>query len=105
MEKGSNVNFIDSQGNSPLICAIQKKSLPIVKLLIQNGANINYLNHINNKTLLKYAVDLGQKDIVKYLAGHKAETYINPSKPSHPTSKDISEHGHINFDMFEYLMF
>jgi len=105
LEKGSNVNFIDQQGNSPLIYAIQKKSLPLVKLLIQHGANINYLNHTNNKTLLKYAVDLGQKDIVKYLVGRQADTYINPSKTSHPVSKDISEHSRINFDMFEYLMF
>jgi len=105
IEKGSNINYIDKQGNSPLIYAINKKCLSIVKQLIKNGANINYLNKNNHKTILKYATEMGQVDIIKYLMGRNADEYIKPSKELINMSKDISESSHVNFDMFEFLMF
>ncbi|ORY81103.1 ankyrin, partial [Neocallimastix californiae] len=43
IDRGSDVNFIDIFGHSPLTCAIQKRSLSMVRLLIEHGANVNYI--------------------------------------------------------------
>ncbi|OUM58266.1 hypothetical protein PIROE2DRAFT_16516 [Piromyces sp. E2] len=105
IEKGSNINYIDKQGNSPLIHAINNKCSSIVKKLIKNGANINYHNKKNYKTILKYAIETGNVDIIKYLMGRNANDYMKNPKEMMSMSKDISESSHVNFDMFDYLMF
>lgn len=42
LKKGGNCNFIDSRTNfTPLHCAILNHNLDVVKLLVENGADIN----------------------------------------------------------------
>jgi ankyrin repeat protein len=69
IEKGSDVNQENSgSGNfTPLYYAIQIKSLPLVKLLVQNGANVNYFLHSKNQSLLMYAIEIGDLTIIDYL--------------------------------------
>jgi len=74
IDRGSDVNFIDIFGHSPLTCAIQKRSLSMVRLLIEHGANVNYIiedrnysKHTKDKSLLMYAIELGELAIVQYL--------------------------------------
>jgi ankyrin repeat protein len=117
LEKGSNVNFVDEQGNSSLFYALKKKLSPIVKLLIRNGANINNLSTSKHKTILKYASCL-DGDITKYLMGQSdisCENYSSdPSNLRNNIDMDISE-SHTNntnngkdkymMEYLEYLMF
>jgi len=64
---GSNVNFIDNTGNMALVYAIQKKSLPLVNILIINDANINYLIPSKNQTILMYPIELKELNIIQRL--------------------------------------
>ena len=38
------VNQPDSEGKTPLILAVEHFNNPIISLLIENGANVNYIN-------------------------------------------------------------
>ncbi|KAG4094576.1 ankyrin [Neocallimastix lanati (nom. inval.)] len=67
IERGSDVNFVDMEGNTPLVYAIEKKSLSVVMLLIKNGANINFFIKNRNLSIVMYAIELNRVDIVKYL--------------------------------------
>eukprot|EP00833_Pecoramyces_ruminatium_P006505 jgi/Orpsp1_1/1180537/evm.model.c7180000073809.1 len=67
IERGSDVNFVDKDGNTPLVYAIEKKSLSVVMLLIKNGANINFFIKNRNLSVVMYAIELNRVDIVKYL--------------------------------------
>lgn len=70
IKKGANVNYENENHKTPLIHALQLKSLSIVEILVENGANINYKKpNISYKysTILKCALDSGKIDIVKYL--------------------------------------
>ncbi|ORX43114.1 ankyrin, partial [Piromyces finnis] len=68
---GFNVNFINRQGLSPLVYAIHQHSLPIVKLLVEHGAYVNY--SIENglgpakKSILMYAIETNYFPIIQYL--------------------------------------
>jgi len=67
IKRGADINFEDNEGNTPLIYAIQNGSLPIIELLVENGANVNYVIKSKNKSVLTYAIELGELDIVKHL--------------------------------------
>ncbi|ORX76884.1 ankyrin, partial [Anaeromyces robustus] len=73
IERGSDVNFINPKnGKSPLIYAVKKKSLPMVKLLIQYGADVNHNNNMGYSSLC-----LSSRDdffpIFKYLLENGAD--------------------------------
>eukprot|EP00833_Pecoramyces_ruminatium_P008834 jgi/Orpsp1_1/1182866/evm.model.c7180000082986.1 len=67
IQKGSNVNYVDDHKNTPLIYAIQKELNQIVYTLIKNGANVNYYNEEDNKTVLTYAIETKKKIIIKLI--------------------------------------
>jgi len=67
IERGSDVNAVDKEGNTPLVYAIQKKSLSVVMHLIKNGANINFFIRNRNQSIVMYAIELNRVDIVKFL--------------------------------------
>jgi len=73
---GADVNFIDEDGNTPLVYAVNNNYLPIVKLLVKNGANVNFIiqNYMgdNDQSLLLYAMKLGSKVIIKFLIDYNA---------------------------------
>ncbi|XP_031631593.1 26S proteasome non-ATPase regulatory subunit 10-like [Contarinia nasturtii] len=60
------IDPIDDTGATPLILATLKGSLPIVKLLIERGANVNHQNN-NGHTPVKYAGSKNHKDILLHL--------------------------------------
>lgn len=69
LEKGavSDINIADDFAKwTPLIAAVNVDNIEIVKLLLENGADVNHRDKINS-TALKYAKIRGNKDIVKLL--------------------------------------
>ena len=60
------VNAANEEGNTPLFYAIDANNIDVVKLLIENGANINQHNN-GGHTSLHWASVKGHKRIVKYL--------------------------------------
>jgi ankyrin repeat protein len=68
------VDFRDHRGRTPLQIAVQKENKPLIKLLIDHGANINArLPH--GGTLLHYAVGNGNHEILEFLF----ELKVNPN--------------------------
>lgn len=60
------VDEADDTGATPLILATLKGSLPICKMLIERGANVNHRN-ANGHTPVKYAGSKNHKDLLTYL--------------------------------------
>ncbi|MDQ7824135.1 MAG: ankyrin repeat domain-containing protein [Candidatus Eremiobacteraeota bacterium] len=68
------VNLFVINGNRPLHYAVQQNRLEIVKILVQNGADVNAKNHIG-VTPWETAAAQGFGGIAEYLAGKGARTY------------------------------
>ncbi|ORX87446.1 ankyrin [Anaeromyces robustus] len=101
IKKGSDVNFIDNLGNSPLVYAIQKKSLSIVNLLIKNEANLNYIIKSRNQSILMYAIELEEMEIIHILIEYGADINFKNSEGD-SAIKMASQKGKL--DIFEYLV-
>jgi uncharacterized protein len=67
IEKGANINNVDSLGNTPLINACKLGKLKSVKILLANGANPNQANYESKKPL-DIALKLGSKELIDLLA-------------------------------------
>ena len=65
LDKGAKVEM-DNTHPSPLMEAIENGNIPLMKLLIENGADINKTNE-NGFTPLMEAVDEGEFGVVKFL--------------------------------------
>lgn len=69
-EKGANLNAVNKDNDSALICAAGLGNMNIVLLLIENGADINAVNSQNISALL-FATNSGQGNIVRLLLENK----------------------------------
>lgn len=69
-EKGANLNAVNRDNDSALICAAGLGNMNIVLLLIENGADINAVNSQNISALL-FATNSGQGNIVRLLLENK----------------------------------
>jgi ankyrin repeat protein len=63
-EKGANVNSQDWYGVSPLTITAIVENIELVKVLLENGADINIKNE-KVHTPLSYAASLGHVESVK----------------------------------------
>jgi len=70
IHRGANVNQPGREYDSPLIVAAEKGCLPIVKLLIEKGADVNYVTSNDRVTALSAAVVSGHLSVLEYLADH-----------------------------------
>jgi ankyrin repeat protein len=66
------ISLIDK--NDALKTAIYHRRGEIIKLLLNNGAEVNYLNE--RETPLSFACDEGRKDAVKILLKHGADVHV-----------------------------
>jgi len=90
IEKGSNINMVDSNGNSPIMYAIQKNHLSTVDLLINNGGDINIKNK-KDETALNIARNMKNKPIINYLYDKGYNVYN-------------TENNEITFEMMKQIM-
>ena len=51
LDGGANVNALDDSKNNVLIWAVDKKNLPMVKLLVEFGADLHQKNKYGNNAL------------------------------------------------------
>ncbi len=65
-----NVDGVNDQGITPLMFACVVGDLPIVKLLIEHGAN----KHLRNNLPSKIAKKFNHPHIVRYLDGEKTNS-------------------------------
>jgi ankyrin repeat protein len=64
---------------TPLIAAIDKQSLSMVKILVQTGAELQYINTFGvERTPLQRAAEIGNLDIVRYLIDQDATVDTTP---------------------------
>jgi len=73
--KNYEINAVDENGISLLFHAIQYSNFDIVKILIENGAEINIRN-VSKITPLMVAADIGNIDMVNLLVEKGADTNI-----------------------------
>lgn len=66
-----NIDATNNNGDTPLILAIEQKYLPAIKLLLQNGANINKQHNNNGFTPLRFAIEKDYLEGVRYILGHE----------------------------------
>lgn len=77
--EGTNINSIDSHGNTALITAADHNKEEVVRLLVNNGANINIQNEAG-ETALMIAAEEGSIDIVCFLLDAEADPNIRDRK-------------------------
>ncbi len=76
---GADINIIDSDGDTPLIYAVQRESVDIVRLLIDAGADINATNRNGDTPLIyaiqfiKYTIQCKNNEVIRLLINAGAE--------------------------------
>ena len=83
IEKGVNINTLDSQGFSPLHWAIGKGNFELVELLLKHGADIN-LKAADTTTPLHIAVQRSHTQIVDLLLCYGADVNVVTSDGNTP---------------------
>ena len=97
------INTIDSCRRTPLHCACKKGKLELVRLLIENGANLE-VRGPGDTTPLSYACHHGHLDIVKFLQDQGADLF-GRTKCHNKTSLHWACIGNAdNVQMVEYLL-
>ncbi|MBN1988572.1 MAG: ankyrin repeat domain-containing protein [Bacteroidales bacterium] len=71
LNAGAKINAFTNQ-TTPLIAAVKKNNLDMVKFLIEKGADPNIVKPYMNEYALYYAVKNGNKDICEYLVNNGA---------------------------------
>ena len=71
LAKGADINASASAETALLSAGWRKQSLPLMKFLIEHGADVNYANH-NGDTALIDAAELGKVGSMKLLLAHGA---------------------------------
>lgn len=74
--QGANLNCSTATGITPLMLAVSKGDINIVKFLLENGADINMTGTNNGNTALHIATSFKNIDIVHLLIEHQADQTI-----------------------------
>ncbi|MHC4489615.1 MAG: ankyrin repeat domain-containing protein [Planctomycetota bacterium] len=77
LDGGADVNDKDDNGWTPLLIAIQRNQVRVVKMLIEKGADVNepIVEVIRIRSPLKLAMDMGHKEIAILLRTHGAKEF------------------------------
>jgi len=66
IDKGERLNTQDNYGNTPLMMACKANQTKIATLLINSGADVNYINNYSQKAL-DFAMSMNNKDLINLL--------------------------------------
>lgn len=69
IKRGAGLNF-ERNDETPLILAIRDRKTSIAKLLLEAGADPNFAESVNGGTPLRWAVQMGNVEIVEILINH-----------------------------------
>ena len=73
LDNGANVNYIDSNGLSPIIIASTKGNNDMIALLLENGADINLVDQNTGYSPLMFAIALSYPDTASFLIQNSAD--------------------------------
>lgn len=90
VQKGANVNAINSFGEAPLHAACLRGTIHSVTFLLNSNANVNVLNS-KTETALHWAVRMSKVDVVKVLMEYAADPFITSSSGPSPMELAIQE--------------
>ena len=63
----SYINEVRSDGLTPLGVAVAENSIVMAKLLVDNGADINFVDPVTNRSPLAEAIKMNNTEMVNYL--------------------------------------
>lgn len=92
VQAGAEVDAVDNAGNTPLVYAAGgEDTLPLVKLLVDAGANVNYRNPKTDITPLSSAQSAHNAAVATYLIRHGANAPADAAdgKPTGTSSRGI----------------
>lgn len=75
LDLGANVNHISRKDTTPIFGPIWAHQLPLIKLLVENGADVNHKVNEYKVTPLDEALGKNNKKIVEYLISKGAKKY------------------------------
>lgn len=101
LQKGAPAYGKKTPYREPVIKAISKKNLDMIKLLEKYGASLKTTNDTNYKSALAYAVSNGNFDIVKYCIERGCKFSDIPKDEPPPVFNAIRNE---NFELAEYLI-
>lgn len=73
LKNGAKVNFQDAYGIAPMHGAARTNKVDIIKMLIENKADVNLPTTTGKETPLHYAARFNNPDVVKLLLDNKAD--------------------------------
>lgn len=83
--QGAQVNLANNSGETPLIVAVQKRDIPMVRLLLTNGADPRIPDRIAGKSARDYATeDNRSAAVLKVIDESKTEVKKDKAKISGP---------------------
>jgi len=85
LDAGTNIDEIE-YGSTPLYEAVTYSKIPIIKLLLSRGANVNFINSLTGTSILVAAVKNSNLAIVRLLLEHGANPNPAPSFGETPLS-------------------
>jgi len=87
------VDVRDNYGDTALLCAVHRGGLPVIKLLIDAGADVDSLNSHNGYTVLMLAAHKGDMDVVQLLLDSGARD-DDPTGEAHTPLYLAARRGH-----------
>ncbi|XP_064647015.1 serine/threonine-protein phosphatase 6 regulatory ankyrin repeat subunit B-like, partial [Lineus longissimus] len=93
----ADVNATDKAGRSPLSYAVRRGDYGVVRLLIENKADVNAIDNKDDdgSSPLSYAAEEGNIDVVRLLIENKADVHATDNKGRSPLSY-AAEEGNID---------
>ena len=82
---GADVNIASTNGSTPLIKAIESDSLPVIEVLLENGAKVDLIHYKEMKCALK----LNNNQIIEYLLKHYHKESVDQNIRSNISAVDL----------------